>query len=108
MKEAAKEGKISYTFIITGPFADWGLNNGFLGFDLKNHQVTLYDDGQKEVTFTPIRDVGRFIVATLKNPSEAINKSLFLGSFTTTQSKFLEAIEKVVILNLDISQKIQF
>lgn len=31
--QKAKEGKVSYTFFITGPFLDWGIATGFMGMD---------------------------------------------------------------------------
>ena len=30
------QSRIAYTFISTGPFLDWGFDNGFFAFDIKN------------------------------------------------------------------------
>ena len=40
------QSRIAHTFITTGGFLDWGFDNGFLGFDIKNHSAVIYDEGK--------------------------------------------------------------
>ena len=48
------EHRISHTFITTAMFLDWGFDNGFLGFDIPNRTVTLYDEGKHVVSGTTL------------------------------------------------------
>eukprot|EP01119_Soliformovum_irregulare_P009324 TRINITY_DN22556_c0_g1_i1.p1 TRINITY_DN22556_c0_g1~~TRINITY_DN22556_c0_g1_i1.p1 ORF type:complete len:297 (-),score=88.91 TRINITY_DN22556_c0_g1_i1:46-936(-) len=88
------QDKISHVNIYTGPFAGWGLSNGFLGFDVKNHSYTLYDDGKQKSTFTDLPDVGRFAVAIIKNPEPFKNRAARVAGFTATQLEIVDALEK--------------
>ncbi|KAH8590064.1 isoflavone reductase [Bisporella sp. PMI_857] len=88
------ENKISWTSIITGPFFDWGLPLGFLGFNFADHTVSWVDGGKARFTSTNLNQIGRSVVAVLKNPNLTANKFVYPESFTTTQTDILAIIEK--------------
>jgi len=95
LEEVAKHGKITWTAIATGPFFDWGLQVGFLRFDLKTHEVTLYDEGKPHITFSNLADIGLWVALALQHHEKTENKYLLLGTFFVTQLQILETLEKV-------------
>jgi len=94
LADLATQGKISYTAIVTGPWLDWGVKFGFLGFDLPNKTVTLYDEGKSAFVSTHLDDVAKFTVAVLQHPELSANQTLRVGSVSVSQSEILHALEK--------------
>ncbi|UPL00347.1 hypothetical protein LCI18_011281 [Fusarium solani-melongenae] len=90
-----KEDVISWTALFTGPFFDWGLPLGFWGFDLANKKALLVDEGKATFTTSNALQIGRALVGILKHPEETSNTVVAVESFTTTQLKALEILEKV-------------
>ncbi|KAH8658994.1 hypothetical protein BGZ61DRAFT_499871 [Ilyonectria robusta] len=70
----------SWTGICTGAFFDWGLVNGFFGFDLKTQNCTLFDSGNEPFSGTNVAFIGKCF--------------LTVASFTTTQNEVLRVIEE--------------
>ncbi|CAF1462835.1 unnamed protein product [Adineta ricciae] len=88
------ESKMAYTFITTGTFLDWGLDNGFLGFDIPNRTVTLYDHGENFFSATTLSSVVKAVVAILHHPQLAQNKRIYIADATMTQNEILQLFEK--------------
>jgi len=95
IEELAKQGKITHTNIIISAFADWGLNVGFLGFNLKTHEATLWDDGKHLAVFTAVKDIASFTAAALRHHEISSNKYLRFAGFVATQQQILQALEKI-------------
>ncbi|KAJ3152808.1 hypothetical protein HDU89_001011 [Geranomyces variabilis] len=83
----------TWTSIITGGFFDWGLQVGFLGYDLHNQKATIYDSGDRRSSVSTLAQIGRAVAATLTHPTETANKYIFVNSFTLTQNETLAALE---------------
>ncbi|KAL3421129.1 isoflavone reductase [Phlyctema vagabunda] len=90
----SKEDVISWTGLITGPFFDWGIYAGFIGFDLASKTATLLDDGHTRFTTSNAAQIARAFIAVLQSPSATANQLIFVQSFTTTQVEVLGALEK--------------
>jgi NAD(P)-dependent dehydrogenase (short-subunit alcohol dehydrogenase family) len=88
------QSRIAYTLITTGAFLDWGLDNGFLGFDIKNHTAVLYDEGKNLISGTTLPTIGKAVVAVLHNPQLTLNKRIFVADATFTQQQALALLEK--------------
>ncbi|KAL8907249.1 MAG: hypothetical protein Q9171_005936 [Xanthocarpia ochracea] len=85
---------LSWTAVINGSFFDWGLHNGFLGFDLKTHTATIFDNGEAVLNGTTLSDIAQSIVAILSKPEETANKFVFIQNIKATQNQILAALEK--------------
>ena len=95
-----KEGRgggtmtMTWTGICTGCFLDWGLHNGFLGFDLVKREATLYDRGQGAADLTTLSDVCEAVRAVLKYASEeTANRWVHVNTFRLTQAQILETLQ---------------
>ncbi|KAL1847891.1 hypothetical protein Plec18167_004855 [Paecilomyces lecythidis] len=93
----SKQDQIAWTAIYTGPFFDWGLKVGFLGYNIPEASATLFS-AYKDVPFSTstLEFIGRAIAQAL-SPSIApktANQRLRVRSFTTTQTQILAALEK--------------
>lgn len=102
--EIEKLKNLEYTYIVTGPYAnaDFGLYFGAtpiekekLGtFDAKRKRAVLLGTGDDKVSFTTMRDTGRFVAAALKNLQETRNRAVIVNSFTTTPRQIVAEYEK--------------
>jgi uncharacterized protein YbjT (DUF2867 family) len=88
------QSRINHTFITTGMFLDWGFDNGFLGFDIPNHTVTLYDEGKVRTSGTTLPNIAKAVVAAIRHPEVSLNKRIFIADATFTQQEVLALFEK--------------
>lgn len=91
----SKEKEISWTSIITGPFFDWGLKVGFLGFNAADKTATLFDNGTATFSSTNLHTIGLTVVKALEHADATKNQYVFVSGFQTSQKQILEAAEKV-------------
>ncbi|KAJ4368904.1 hypothetical protein N0V83_005986 [Neocucurbitaria cava] len=91
----SKEGEISWSSIVNGPFFDWGLKVGFLGFNFADKKATLYDDGKAHFTSTNLHQIGLALIRTLEKADLTKNQYIHISSFRTTQQEILAVAEKV-------------
>ncbi|CAF1183143.1 unnamed protein product [Rotaria magnacalcarata] len=88
------QSNLAHTFVSTGAFLDWGLDTGFLGFDIANRMVTLYDQGKHLVSGMILKNLGKTIVAILHQPQLTLNKRIYIADATFTQQDILALFEK--------------
>lgn len=94
LKEKAEAGSLSYTFIVNGPFLDWGLMVGFI-IDPKKKQATLYDGGDRVFSATTLSDVGKAVAGVLRKPAETKNRAVYVQSTATSLKALVAASKKV-------------
>lgn len=91
-----RQDKISWIALITGSLFDWGLRiPGFGGWDLGARSVTIYNGGDIPYEATNLDQVGRAIAKSLKIPELTKNQHVYVNSFTVTQNKVLDALERI-------------
>ncbi|TKA52882.1 hypothetical protein B0A49_13447 [Cryomyces minteri] len=93
LQSKEKEG-MTWTGIICGGFFDWGVQNGFLGYDLAAHKATIYDTGKQKVCLSTLPLVGKAVAAVLMKPKETANKFIRVASFNVSQREVVAALEK--------------
>ncbi|KAJ3019408.1 hypothetical protein HKX48_002107 [Thoreauomyces humboldtii] len=94
LQQVAKDHpSFSYTAIATGPFFDWGVKNGFLGYDLANRKATIFDAGDRKVSFTNLSTIGKSVAGVLSHLKETENKTIYVASVTASQNEVLAALE---------------
>lgn len=90
----SKESEISWTSLVTGPFFDWGLRVGFLGFDGPSNTVTIFDDGEATFSATNLHQIGVATVKALEHADLTKNQYVYISGVQTTQNQILAAAEK--------------
>ncbi|KAF7167797.1 hypothetical protein CNMCM5623_000985 [Aspergillus felis] len=93
LKSKEAEG-LSWTGLATAGLFDWGLENGFLEFDIANRTATIWDGGNKSFTLTNEKHLREAVVSILQHPQETSNKYLYIASVETTQNDILAALEE--------------
>ncbi|CAF1272454.1 unnamed protein product [Adineta ricciae] len=88
------QSRIAHTFISPGIFLDWSFDNGFTGFDIANHTVTIYDEGKRRQSGTTLPNIAKAVVAILHHPEIALNKRIFIANTTFSQQETLDYFEK--------------
>ncbi|KAL8376337.1 hypothetical protein RB595_007431 [Gaeumannomyces hyphopodioides] len=92
--EAAKPGAtISYTFVRTNAFLDWGLQAGLIA-DPKNKKATLYNGGSNPVSLTRLSTVGQAVVAVLQHLEETKNKQVFVHDGLLSMREIVAAAQE--------------
>ncbi|OJD29109.1 uncharacterized protein BKCO1_930001 [Diplodia corticola] len=94
----SKEGAIEWTGVVTGPFFDWGLKVGFLGFDVAGRKASVWDGGVARWGTTNVKDIGRALVGLVTRGEaweKSANRYVYVAGFVVTQKEVLAAFEKV-------------
>ncbi|KAK6540433.1 hypothetical protein TWF694_009228 [Orbilia ellipsospora] len=94
LRSKESEG-LTWTGLATSGLLDWGIENGFLEFDLANRTATIWDGGNKSFTCTNEKQLGQAVVSVLQHPQETSNQYLFVASVETTQNEIIAALEEV-------------
>lgn len=90
----SKEKEISWTSVITGPFFDWGLKVGFLGFNGSTKTASIYDDGKAKFSGSNLHSIGLALVKSLEKADLTKNQYVYISDFQTSQEEILAAAEK--------------
>lgn len=91
----SKEDVISWSSVVTGPFFDWGLKVGFLGFNAQNKTATIVDSGDSTFSSTNLKTIGEAVVKSLENAEATKNQYVYVSGFQTSQTAILTAAEKI-------------
>ena len=86
---------LTWSGLLNGPFFDWGMQVGFLGYDIKNKKAVIYDDGNHYNDMTVLSTIGKAVAGILQHPAETANRYIHINSFRVTQNQVLAALEKV-------------
>ncbi|KAG8841780.1 hypothetical protein FRB91_004686 [Serendipita sp. 411] len=90
-----KENEIEWTIITTGPFFDWGLQVGFLGFDIPNRKVFLFSGGTSRSNFTTLPNIAQAVVGVLSSPTQFANRDVRVHDFYVSQQEIKAVLEEV-------------
>ncbi|KAK3641320.1 hypothetical protein LTR56_011348 [Elasticomyces elasticus] len=92
------EHRLSWTTLVTGSFFDRQFGDpGWFGWNMAEHQATVFDGGDVEFETTNLSQIGAAIAAILspEHLDDTANQVVFVNSFTTTQNKVVAALEKI-------------
>lgn len=93
LKEKAQSGGISYTFVYSGPFLEWGLEQQFL-LNTADYKPRLINDGRHVFSSTKLDTVGRSIVSILQHLDETKNRAVYLEDIKISQARILELAQQ--------------
>ncbi|KAB2573674.1 uncharacterized protein LTHEOB_9291 [Lasiodiplodia theobromae] len=102
----SKESGIEWSGFITGPFFDWGLKVGFLGFDLAGKKATLWDGGEARFAVSNLDFIGKGLVALLSDAKafeKSKNKYVYVAGHVVSQKEVLASLEKATGAKWDIA-----
>lgn len=91
----SKEDSISWTSVVTGPFFDWGLKVGFMGFNPADKTANIVDSGNATFSATNLGKIGQAVVKALENAEATKNQYVYISGFQTSQNEVLAAAEKI-------------
>ena len=93
-KEAASSG-MTYTFICTGPFLDWGIMVGFI-MNLKEKSISLYDGGDNVFSATTLASIAKTVTSVLTHLDQTANRAVYVQDTATTLKKLAAMGKKAV------------
>ncbi|GJP89897.1 nmrA-like family protein [Aspergillus niger] len=93
--KAKEEKGLSWTAIATSGLFDWGLESGFLGFDIKTKSAVIWDGGATSFTLTNEKQLGKAVLSVVLRPEETKNRFLYIASVETTQNEVLKTLEDI-------------
>ena len=85
---------MSYTLLFTGLFLDWGLQTGMI-VNIKEGKATLYDGGDRIVSFTTTTTIAKAIVGCLQHPEETKNRAVYVQDIATSQNRIVELAKEI-------------
>ncbi|KAL0258023.1 hypothetical protein SLS55_007194 [Diplodia seriata] len=107
----------SWSALITGPFFDWGLKVGFLGFDVQGRKARVWDGGEAAFAATDLATVGRALVGLVGDAGayeKARNRYVYVAGHVVTQREVLKALERAtggekweVVEEVDVGERVQ-
>lgn len=92
--KAQEHTGLTWTAIHTGQFFDWGLEAGWLDYDLEQRTALIFDSGHTAWSTTTIDTAASTITKVLLKPIETKNRPVYVASFTVSQQQVLSALEK--------------
>ncbi|PLB45043.1 NmrA-like family protein [Aspergillus steynii IBT 23096] len=102
LKTKESEG-LTWTGIVPSLLFDWGLENGFLGFDIPNRKATIWDGGNKKFTLTNEKQLAQAVVSTLQRPEATKNQYLVIASVETSHKEILAALEEATAAKWEVT-----
>lgn len=88
-------GSLSWTSLVTGHFFDWGLDTGFLKFDIPKKKAYILDGGDIKFSASDLKFIANAVVKVLEKEDETKNKLLYVHSHYVTQNEITNALEKI-------------
>ncbi|KAM0540813.1 hypothetical protein ACHAPJ_013501 [Fusarium lateritium] len=85
---------ISYTYIYTGSFLDWGFENN-MSFDVLSDTPTIVGDGNLPFSGVLLPTAGEAVVGVLNNLVTTKNRAVFVRDFITTQNQLLDIASRI-------------
>lgn len=92
----AVENKISYTYVISGPFFDFCLAHGIFGVDLKHKKFSPVDGGNSKFSTTTLASVGKAVAGILQHPDETKNRAVYFQDAVLTQRELLQLSQDAI------------
>jgi putative NADH-flavin reductase len=102
LQKKAKEsqGRLTWTSFACGSWLDWALDpsksGNFLGFNVKERKVTVWDSGKSRFAITTSSNTGLAVVRSLlpAHYKATANQQVYLADFMTDTLSILDALEK--------------
>ena len=91
--EKSKTTNITYTFIYTGSFMDWGFENN-LSLNLLSNKPEIVEGGDVRFSGILLSTAGDAVVGVLDHLNETKNRAVFVEDFVTTQNHLLELAKR--------------
>ncbi|KAL4875138.1 hypothetical protein BJY04DRAFT_211540 [Aspergillus karnatakaensis] len=91
--QSKQSASFSWTGVACAGLFDWGIANGFFGYDIATKSATIWDTGDKKFTLTNQKQLGDALVSLLRLPEATANKYLYISSVETSQNEILAALE---------------
>ncbi|MCJ1247105.1 hypothetical protein MMC30_004316 [Trapelia coarctata] len=95
---------LTWTSFVTGQFFDWGIESGFLGFDVQARRAKIWDDGTARWSATNFATVGLAVKNALLMSEKTANRYLFTASHTHSSNEVLAAFEKATGEKWDVTR----
>lgn len=97
IEEKVKEGAdITYTYLVTGAFLDWGLERGFL-LEWKEGTPRIYNGGDVHFSVTTLASLGLATVGVLSYYEETRNRQVEVQDLAITQNRLLELARTIAL-----------
>ncbi|KAH7029257.1 uncharacterized protein B0I36DRAFT_325355 [Microdochium trichocladiopsis] len=96
-------GGFTYTILHPGQFFDWGLESGWLSFDVKGKKAVVYGSGERRWSTSTIGTAAEAVVRCFET-KEARDRELRVASFTVSQNELLGVFERLTGENWEVGK----
>ncbi|MCJ1377444.1 hypothetical protein MMC17_000539 [Xylographa soralifera] len=102
LEREGREGRIEWTNIVCGGFLDWGLQNGFTGFHIKEKQATLNDGGKHMATGCTLAFIAACVVRAITLRDEVKNKRVRIAEVKYSGLEILHLLEEATSAHFEV------
>ncbi|KAH8592821.1 putative isoflavone reductase like protein P3 [Bisporella sp. PMI_857] len=92
-EKAAANKDFTYSYVINGPFLDWGIEVGFT-LAYQEGKPRIFNGGDQLVSSTSLATVGNAVVGVLTHPAETVNRDVYVEDIRISQNKLLALAKK--------------
>ncbi|KAF5023000.1 hypothetical protein F66182_4958 [Fusarium sp. NRRL 66182] len=93
IEKSKASSSLTYTFVLTSVFLDWGITNRFT-IDLTTSTPRVIDGGNLKFSTTSLDTLGEAIIGVLNHPEETKNRVVQVHDRLTTQNELLDLARK--------------
>ena len=102
LEREGREGRIEWTTIVCGGFLDWGLQNGFTGFHIKERKATLRDGGKHMATGCTLAFIAACVVRAIALRNEVKNKRVRIAEVRYSGLEILHLLEEATSASFEV------
>jgi len=92
--QSKESAGLTWTGVANNAFFEWGLEVGFLHFDIKNRKADIWEDGAFKFRTSTWHTIGTATAGALKNPEATKNRMIHVQTFQVSQNELLAELEK--------------
>lgn len=92
--EKSKTTELTYTFVYTGVFTDFAIQNNIIA-DFSKCAPKLYDGGDYRFSSTSMPTIGDAVVGVLEHPVETKNRPVYVSEIILSQNQLLALAKQI-------------
>ena len=92
--EKSKATQLTYSFMNTGGFTEYGIRNQIV-MDFSKYQPVIFYDGETQFSTTSMPSIGDAVVGVLTHPMETRNRPVYVSENFISQNLLLSLAEKI-------------
>lgn len=96
LQQLTKDGRITWTSIVNGPWLDGQLQSGGMGIDIFNKEIRLVDGGTNKFAWSTMDAIAKAVAGVLLHPEETANRPVYIHSIHDNVRKLADLAQEAL------------